>query len=156
MAVALWDGSVRYVGIQVGADPVGQVSAEWTVPNGMQIRRVRTPLGVIGVIFESRPNVAADAGALTLKSGNAVILRGGSDSFRSCRAILASIARGLREASCHLGIPIARLRFRWLSISRAAPAPCRAHCWPNARDPLKNGRTKSWNRKATLLVCVPG
>ena len=76
-------------------DPVGQVTERWTRPNGMTIERVRVPLGVVGVIFESRPNVAADAGALCLKAGNAVILRGGSDSFRSCRAIHASIARGL-------------------------------------------------------------
>jgi glutamate-5-semialdehyde dehydrogenase len=80
-------------------DPVGQVTERWTRPNGMTIERVRVPLGVVGVIFESRPNVAADAGALCLKAGNAVILRGGSDSFRSCRAIHASIARGLREAN---------------------------------------------------------
>jgi glutamate-5-semialdehyde dehydrogenase len=80
-------------------DPVGHVTERWTRPNGMTIERVRVPLGVIGVIFESRPNVAADAGALCLKAGNAVILRGGSDSFRSCRAILASVARGLREAN---------------------------------------------------------
>jgi glutamate-5-semialdehyde dehydrogenase len=62
-------------------DPVGDVIAEWDRPNGLRIERVRTPLGVIGVIYESRPNVTADAGALCLKSGNAVILRGGSDSF---------------------------------------------------------------------------
>jgi glutamate-5-semialdehyde dehydrogenase len=81
------------------ADPVGQVTERWTRPNGMTIERVRVPLGVVGVIFESRPNVAADAGALCLKAGNAVILRGGSDSFRSCRAIHASIAHALREAN---------------------------------------------------------
>ena len=80
-------------------DPVGQVTERWTRPNGMTIERVRVPLGVVGVIFESRPNVAADAGALCLKAGNAVILRGGSDSFRSCRAIHASITRALREAN---------------------------------------------------------
>ncbi len=79
-------------------DPVGRVLAEWTRPNGMQIRRVATPLGVIGVIFESRPNVTADAGALTLKAGNAVILRGGSDSVNSTRAIHACLVAGLREA----------------------------------------------------------
>jgi glutamate-5-semialdehyde dehydrogenase len=78
-------------------DPVGKVTERWTRPNGMTIERVRVPLGVVGVIFESRPNVAADAGSLCLKAGNAVILRGGSDSFRSCRAIHASIARALRE-----------------------------------------------------------
>ena len=79
-------------------DPVGVVTERWTQPNGMTIERVRVPLGVIGVIFESRPNVAADAGALCLKAGNAVILRGGSESFRSCRAIHAAIVAGLRAA----------------------------------------------------------
>ena len=79
-------------------DPIGKVTESWIRPNGMTIERVRVPLGVVGVIFESRPNVTADAGALCLKAGNAVILRGGSDSFRSCRAIHASIAKGLREA----------------------------------------------------------
>ncbi|HEX7790577.1 MAG TPA: glutamate-5-semialdehyde dehydrogenase [Afipia sp.] len=79
-------------------DPVGIVTETWTRPNGMTIERVRVPLGVIGVIFESRPNVAADAGALCLKSGNAVILRGGSDSFRSCRAIHQCLTEGLRKA----------------------------------------------------------
>ena len=83
-------------------DPVGQVMAEWDRPNGLHIQRVRTPLGVIGVIFESRPNVAADAGALTLKSGNAVILRGGSDSVNSVRAIHACLVEGLRGA----GLPV--------------------------------------------------
>ncbi|MCB2137111.1 MAG: gamma-glutamyl-phosphate reductase, partial [Rhodobacteraceae bacterium] len=68
------------------ADPVGAVIAEWDMPSGLHIRRVRTPLGVVGVIYESRPNVTADAGALCLKSGNAVILRGGSESFHSSRA----------------------------------------------------------------------
>jgi len=81
------------------ADPVGAVTERWARPNGMTIERVRVPLGVIGVIFESRPNVTADAGALCLKAGNAVILRGGSESFRSCRAIHASIVTGLREAN---------------------------------------------------------
>ena len=71
----------------------------WTRPNGMTIERVRVPLGVIGIIYESRPNVTADAGALCLKSGNAVILRGGSDSHRSSRAIHAALAKGLREAN---------------------------------------------------------
>ncbi|MEH2511265.1 glutamate-5-semialdehyde dehydrogenase [Nitrobacteraceae bacterium AZCC 1564] len=80
------------------ADPVGKVTESWTRPNGMTIERVRVPLGVIGVIFESRPNVAADAGALCLKSGNAVILRGGSDSFRSCGAIHQCLVDGLRKA----------------------------------------------------------
>ena len=81
------------------ADPVGRVTESWTRPNGMTIERVRVPLGVIGVIYESRPNVTADAGALTLKAGNAVILRGGSDSHRSARAIHAALAKGLRDAN---------------------------------------------------------
>ncbi|SFN76119.1 glutamate-5-semialdehyde dehydrogenase [Roseovarius lutimaris] len=77
-------------------DPVGEVLAEWDQPTGIHIRRVRTPLGVIGVIYESRPNVTADAGALCLKSGNAVILRGGSESFHSSGAIHACLVTGLR------------------------------------------------------------
>ena len=79
-------------------DPVGRVLAEWTRPNGLSIRRVATPLGVIGVIFESRPNVTADAGALTLKAGNAVILRGGSDSVNSTRVIYHCLVEGLVAA----------------------------------------------------------
>jgi glutamate-5-semialdehyde dehydrogenase len=79
-------------------DPVGTVMAEWDRPNGLHIERVRTPLGVIGVIYESRPNVTADAGALCLKAGNAVILRGGSDSFRSSAAIHACLVEGLKSA----------------------------------------------------------
>lgn len=80
------------------ADPVGEVLAEWTQPSGLNIQRVRTPLGVIGVIYESRPNVTADAGALCLKSGNAVILRGGSESFHSSQAIHRCLVEGLRAA----------------------------------------------------------
>ncbi len=79
-------------------DPVGDVIAAWERPNGLKISRVRTPLGVIGIIYESRPNVTADAGALCLKSGNAVILRGGSDSFYSSRAIHACLCYGLQKA----------------------------------------------------------
>ncbi|WP_104019456.1 glutamate-5-semialdehyde dehydrogenase [Roseovarius nitratireducens] len=79
-------------------DPVGTVIAEWDRPSGLHIQRVRTPLGVIGVIYESRPNVTADAGALCLKSGNAVILRGGSESFHSSAAIHACLVEGLRAA----------------------------------------------------------
>ncbi len=79
-------------------DPVGSVIDEWDRPNGLHIERVRTPLGVIGVIFESRPNVTADAGALCLKSGNAVILRGGSDSYYSSRAIHGALVKGLEKA----------------------------------------------------------
>ncbi|WP_047453738.1 glutamate-5-semialdehyde dehydrogenase [Rhizobium rhizogenes] len=80
------------------ADPVGEVIAAWDRPNGLKIERVRTPLGVIGVIFESRPNVTADAGALCLKAGNAVILRCGSDSRRSSQAILECLVEGLKVA----------------------------------------------------------
>jgi glutamate-5-semialdehyde dehydrogenase len=87
------------------ADPVGMVTERWQRPNGMTIERVRVPLGVVAVIFESRPNVTADAGVLCLKSGNAVILRGGSDSFRSCRAIHACLVQGLRDA----GLPEAAI-----------------------------------------------
>ena len=87
------------------ADPIGAVTESWQRPNGMIIERVRVPLGVIAVIFESRPNVAADAGVLCLKSGNAVILRGGSDSFRSCRAIHDCLVQGVREA----GLPEAAI-----------------------------------------------
>jgi glutamate-5-semialdehyde dehydrogenase len=79
-------------------DPVGTVLASWRRPNGLRIERVRLPLGVVGVIYESRPNVTADAGALCLKSGNAAILRGGSESFRSCRAIHAAMVEGLSQA----------------------------------------------------------
>ncbi|MGH6663301.1 MAG: glutamate-5-semialdehyde dehydrogenase [Pseudolabrys sp.] len=87
-------------------DPVGIVTESWTRPNGMKIERVRVPLGVIGIIYESRPNVTADAGALCLKSGNAAILRGGSDSLRSSRAIVAALGQGLREA----GLPEAAIQ----------------------------------------------
>ena len=79
-------------------DPVGETIAAWERPNGLSIERVRTPLGVIGVIYESRPNVTADAGALCLKAGNAVILRGGSDSLHSSRAIHQCLVKGLRAA----------------------------------------------------------
>jgi glutamate-5-semialdehyde dehydrogenase len=79
-------------------DPVGRIIDRWTRPNGMTIERVRVPLGVIGVIFESRPNVTADAGSLALKAGNAVILRGGSESLRTCRAIHAALVEGLEAA----------------------------------------------------------
>ncbi|MET3663010.1 glutamate-5-semialdehyde dehydrogenase [Aquamicrobium ahrensii] len=79
-------------------DPVGDVIAEWDRPNGLHIERVRTPLGVVGVIYESRPNVTADAGALCLKAGNAVILRGGSDSLNSSGAIHACLVEGLEAA----------------------------------------------------------
>ena len=80
-------------------DPVGTVMESWTRPNGMRIERVRVPLGVIGIIYESRPNVTADAGVLCLKSGNAAILRGGSDSMRSSRAIVTALTEGLRATN---------------------------------------------------------
>ena len=83
-------------------DPIGSTIAEWTRPNGLDISRVRTPLGVIGVIYESRPNVTADAGALCLKAGNAVVLRGGSDTFNSNIAIYNALRSGLVEA----GLPV--------------------------------------------------
>jgi glutamate-5-semialdehyde dehydrogenase len=86
-------------------DPIGAITETWKRPNGMTIERVRVPLGVVAVIFESRPNVAADAGVLCLKSGNAVILRGGSDSFRSCRAIHDCLVQGVRQA----GLPEAAI-----------------------------------------------
>ena len=88
-------------------DPVGAVMDEWDRPSGLHIQRVRTPLGVIGVIYESRPNVTADAGALCLKAGNAVILRGGSESFHSSVAIHACLVDGLRAA----GLPEDAIQF---------------------------------------------
>jgi glutamate-5-semialdehyde dehydrogenase len=87
-------------------DPVGSVIAHWTRPNGLAIERVRVPLGVVGIIYESRPNVTADAGALCLKAGNAAILRGGSESHNSSRAIQVCLARGLRAA----GLPEAAIQ----------------------------------------------
>ncbi|CAO3353858.1 glutamate-5-semialdehyde dehydrogenase [Azospirillum melinis] len=87
-------------------DPIGGVLAEWTRPNGLRIQRVRVPLGVVGIIYESRPNVTADAGGICLKSGNAAILRGGSESIRSSRAIASCLAQGLREA----GLPEAAIQ----------------------------------------------
>src|SRR5271166_4439301 len=87
-------------------DPVGRVLAEWTPPNGLSIQRVAVPLGVIGIIYESRPNVTADAGGLALKSGNAAILRGGSESWYSSRALVAALREGLRGA----GLPEAAIQ----------------------------------------------
>jgi len=83
-------------------DPVGDVMAEWSRPNGLVIQRVRMPLGVIGIIYESRPNVTADAGGLCLKAGNACILRGGSESFNSSQAIFACLQDGLKAANIPL------------------------------------------------------
>jgi glutamate-5-semialdehyde dehydrogenase len=96
-------------------DPVGTISATWTRPNGLRIARVRVPLGVIGIIYESRPNVTADAGALCLKSGNAAILRGGSESRRSSAAIHACLLQGLKAA----GLPAAAIQLV-PTIDRAA------------------------------------
>ena len=91
--------------------------ASWRRPNGMRIERVRVPLGVVGVIYESRPNVTADAGALCLKAGNAVILRGGSESFRSTRAIHAALVEGPRAT------PACRPpRSRWCRRAIAPPS----------------------------------
>jgi len=109
--LTLDDGRVEAIAAGIEAvralkDPVGTVMDSWTRPNGMTIERVRVPLGVIGIIYESRPNVTADAGALCLKSGNAAILRGGSDSMRSSRAIHAALIDGLREA----GLPEAAIQ----------------------------------------------
>jgi glutamate-5-semialdehyde dehydrogenase len=96
-------------------DPIGTISATWTRPNGLRIARVRVPLGVIGIIYESRPNVTADAGALCLKSGNAAILRGGSESRRSSAAIHACLLQGLKAA----GLPAAAIQLV-PTIDRAA------------------------------------
>jgi glutamate-5-semialdehyde dehydrogenase len=89
------------------ADPVGSVLADWTRPNGLRIQRLRVPIGVIGIIYESRPNVTADAGALSLKSGNAAILRGGSESHHSSLAIHACLAEGLEAA----GLPATAIQY---------------------------------------------
>ncbi len=109
-------------------DPVGRELARWTRPNGLDIARVATPIGVLGIIYESRPNVTADAGALCLKSGNAVILRGGSESIRSSAAIHAGIgAKACARRACRKPRskssrrPIAR---RW------------ARCWPDLRGAI--------------------
>lgn len=88
------------------ADPVGRELARWTRPNGLDIARVAVPLGVVGIIYESRPNVTADAGGLCLKAGNAAVLRGGSESFHSSAAILACLQAGLRDA----GLPEAAVQ----------------------------------------------
>ena len=104
--LTLDDGRVEAIAAGIEAvralkDPVGTVTESWTRPNGMTIERVRVPLGVIGIIYESRPNVTADAGALCLKSGNAAILRGGSDSMRSSRAIHAALgSRACAKPAC--------------------------------------------------------
>ncbi|MDH3474060.1 MAG: glutamate-5-semialdehyde dehydrogenase, partial [Rhodospirillales bacterium] len=97
------------------ADPVGRTLAEWERPNGLRIARVSVPLGVIGIIYESRPNVTADAGGLCLKAGNAAILRGGSESFHSSGVILECLQQGLKQA----GLPEAAIQ-RLPTTDRAA------------------------------------
>ena len=93
------DGMIAGLKLIAGLDdPVGRILSEWDRPNGLKIQRVSTPLGVIGVIYESRPNVTADAGALCLMSGNAVILRGGSDSFHSSTAIAVAMQTGIASS----------------------------------------------------------
>src|SRR5262249_17724327 len=88
------------------SDPIGETVREWTRPNGLQVARRRIPLGVIAIIYESRPNVTTDAAALCLRAGNAVILRGGSEAFRSNQALAGCIARGLTES----GLPAAAVQ----------------------------------------------
>ncbi len=114
--------AVGLTAISALPDPIGTTTSEWTRPNGLRIRRVRVPLGVIGIIYESRPNVTADAGALCLKSGNAVILRGGSESRRSSAAIHHCLLHGLREA----GLPEAAIQLV-PSADRAAVGEMLAH-----------------------------
>ncbi len=101
-------------------DPLARTLAEWTRPNGLQLPPHRTPIGVIGMIYESRPNVGADAAGLCLKSGNAVILRGGSESLHSARAIHAALLAGLAWRGC----PARRCRSR-----RMRTAPTSPRCW---------------------------
>jgi glutamate-5-semialdehyde dehydrogenase len=104
-------------------DPVGTELARWQRPNGLDIARVRVPLGVVGIIYESRPNVTADAGGLCLKAGNAAILRGGSESFHSSRAILDALEEGLRAA----GLPRAAIQMLPTSDREAVGLLLRMH-----------------------------
>ena len=114
--------------IAAARDPIGTRLAEWSRPNGMLIQRVCVPLGVIGIIYESRPNVTADAGALCLKSGNAVILRGGSESARSSAAIHACLQRGTASRrGCR------RRPFNWC---RPPIAPRSATCLADMADSI--------------------
>ena len=116
-------------------DPLGTLIAEWTRPNGLRIQRVRVPLGVIGIIYESRPNVTADAGALCLKSGNAVILRGGSESTHSSRAIHQCLVSGLRAAEREV-----RSLGWWLRPLCAGPVRASASWGAGARRRSRAGR----------------
>ena len=105
-AARLGDIAAGILAVRDLPDPVGTVSARWERPNGLRIERVRVPLGVIGIIYESRPNVTTDAGALCLKSGNAALLRCGSESLQSCRALHGCLAAGLATA----GLPAAAVQ----------------------------------------------
>ncbi len=116
-------------------DPVGQEMARWSRPNGLDIARVRTPLGVIGIIYESRPNVTADAGGLCLKAGNAAILRGGSESLHSSAAILACLHEGLTAA----GLPPDALQM--------VPTPDRAAVGVDAADDRVHRRHRAARRQ---------
>jgi hypothetical protein len=124
-------------GNRAAPDPIGAVIAEWTRPNGLRIQRVRVPLGVIGIIYESRPNVTADAGALCLKSGNAAILRGGSESRRSSRGDPCLPGRGPEAAGLPGGLHPAgadrRSRRRRRDARRHARVHRRASCRAAAR-----------------------
>ncbi|TVS10134.1 MAG: glutamate-5-semialdehyde dehydrogenase, partial [Wenzhouxiangella sp.] len=106
-------------------DPVGRLLAEWTRPNGLRIRRVAVPIGVIGVIYESRPNVTADAAGLCLKSGNAVILRGGSEAVHSNRALHAALVQGLQAAE----LPVESVQLLPTQDRAAVGALLAAHRW---------------------------
>ena len=119
-------------------DPVGTVLAAWERPNGLHIERVRVPLGVIGIIYESRPNVTADAGGLCLKSGNAAILRGGSESFHSSGAILECLHEGLAEAG------------RRSTPTRRSPVACR----PAWTPPASIHTRCSWSKRRTAPPSV--
>ncbi len=116
-------------------DPVGRTLAEWTRPNGLRISRVSVPLGVIGIIYESRPNVTADAGGLAVKSGNAAILRGGSESFRSSRALVSALRDGLRAA----GLPEDAIQL--------VPTRDRAAVGPDADDERRHRRHRAARRR---------
>ena len=110
-------------------DPLARTLADWTRPNGLRIRRIATPIGVIGMVYESRPNVGADAAGLCLKSGNAVILRGGSESFHSAAAIQAALQAGLREAGLPEAAGAGRRPRRIAATSpRCWPPPGRSTC----------------------------
>ena len=127
-------------------DPVGRVVAEWQRPNGLEIARVRVPLGVIGIIYESRPNVTADAAALCLKSGNAAILRGGSESARSSAAIHACLARALaRSTACP------RRPCRWCRRRIAKPSASCCATWPASSTSSCRAAARVWSRACSRM-----